>query len=142
MMFTFRHIGIAVAVVGLLCAILIPDWFEDPRELAIGEWQGVPRKIRAEVTEDKVEWRAGGYGGKFSYRWVQTDDEPYRVAFRRGSSEFEADVIFDGPDEVVLLPLIFDRLPDPAKEYIRSYNKARDRAEDDMRFLFQRVKQK
>lgn len=141
-MVNLRNILIAVAAIGLLCVVFIPDWFEDPRELAIGEWQGVPRKIRAEVTGDVVQWRAGGYGGKFTYNWVQTEDEPYRVEFRSSSSVFEADVVFEGPDEVLLFPLVFDHMPDAAKDYIRSYNKARDRAEDDMRFRFQRVKEK
>lgn len=126
--------------VGLLCAVLIPDWFEDPVELAKGEWIGYPQKVRAEVDAQQVRWSVGGHRGKFAYTWVQTDSEPYRVRFSRGGESFEADVIFDGDDEAVLLPLVFDKLPDIAREHIRSTNKARNRPEDELRFLFRRVK--
>lgn len=141
-MFRFRNILIAMAGVGLLCALFISDWFEDPVELAKGEWLGYPQKIRAEVDERQVRWSVGGHHGQFTYTWLQTDTEPYRVQFSRGSESFEADVIFEGEDEAVLLPLVFDKLPDIAREHIRRTNKARNRAEDELRFLFRRVKEK
>lgn len=139
-MFSFRNVLVAMAAVGLLCAIFIPDWFENPVVLAKGEWIGYPQKIRAEVDEQQVRWSVGGHHGKFTYNWLQTDTEPYRVQFSHGGESFEADVIFDGEDEAVLLPLVFDKLPDIAREHIRRTNKARNRAEDELRFLFHRVK--
>lgn len=133
--------GVAVAI-GLLCAVFIPDWFEDPVKLAIGEWQGYPNKVRAEVDEQQVRWYAGGHRGKFTYTWLQTDTEPYRVQFSRGEESFEADVIFEGDEEAILLPLVMDRMPEIARDYIRRQNKARNRPEDELRFLFRRVKEK
>ena len=138
-MLNMRVWGIALIVIGLLCAVFIPDWFEDPVKLAIGEWQGYPNKVRAEVDAQQVRWFAGGHRGKFSYTWLQTDTEPYRVQFTRGEESFEADVIFEGEDEAILMPLVMDRMPEVARDYIRRQNKARNRPEDELRFLFRRV---
>lgn len=141
-MINHRSILVFLLLVGGLCALLIPDWFEDPIALALGRWQAVPSGMRAEVDEERVRWQVGGHYGRFAYEWVQTRDEPYRVIFRRGEQVFEADVIFDGEDEVVVLPLVFDELPPMAREYIASQNKARNRPEKELRFVFRREKEK
>lgn len=141
-MLNLRYWLIGAAGIGLLCAMFIPDWFENPVELAKGEWLGSPQKIRAEVDEQRVSWSVGGHRGKFAYTWVQTDTEPYRVQFSRGEERFQADVIFESEDEVVLQPLIFEKLPELAREHIRRTNKARNRPEEELRFLFRRVKEK
>ncbi len=139
-MLTLRNFLISVAAIGLLCVIFIPDWFEDPVELAIGEWQGVPNRMRAEVNDTRVRWEMSGNAGRLSYTWVQTETEPYRVQFRRGEEVFEADIIFDGPDEVVVMPHIFDQLPLIAREHIARSNKAANRPENEIRYVFRRVK--
>lgn len=141
-MFSMRHILSAIAAIGVLCVVFIPDWFENPQELAIGEWLGVPNKMQGEVDATQVRWQVGGHRGKFSYTWVQTEQEPYRVQFRRGDRVFEADVEFNGRDEVVVHPLIFEQLPELAQEYIRSRNKAKNRPENEMIFVFRRAKKK
>ncbi len=141
-MFSLRHILAAIAAIGVLCVVFIPDWFENPRELAIGEWLGVPNKMQGEVDATQVRWQVGGHRGKFSYTWVQTEQEPYRVQFRRGDRVFEADVEFRGRDEAVVYPLIFEQLPELAQEYIRSRNKAKNRPENEMIFVFRRAKKK
>lgn len=134
-----RQFIIPAAVIGLLCLIFIPDWFEDPVKLAIGEWKGVPNGMQGEVTEQRVAWQVGGRRGRFDYTWIQTESEPYRVQFSRGDNVFEADVEFNGRDEAVLRPLVFDRLPELAQEYIRKQNKARNRPETELIFVFRRV---
>ncbi len=139
-MLTLRNFLISVATIGLLCVIFIPDWFEDPVELAIGEWQGVPNRMRAAVNDTHVRWEMSGNAGRLSYTWVQTETEPYRVQFRRGEEVFDADIIFDGADEVVVMPHIFDRLPLMAREHIARTNKAADRPENELRYVFRRVK--
>lgn len=139
-MLTLRNFFISLAAIGLLCVIFIPDWFEDPVELAIGEWQGVPNRMRAEVNDTRVRWEMSGNAGRLSYTWVQTETEPYRVQFRRGEEVFDADIIFDGADEVVVMPHIFDRLPLMAREHIARTNKAADRPENEIRYVFRRVK--
>ncbi len=128
--------------VSLLCAVFIPDWFEDPVKLALGEWKGTPNGMQAEVDDSHVRWQVGGHRGRFGYSWVQTENEPYRVQFRRGERVFAADVEFNGSDEAVVHPLIFDELPELAQDYIRSRNKAMNRPEKEMIFVFRRVKEK
>lgn len=141
-MLSMRYVLSALAAIGLLCVVFIPDWFENPQELAIGEWLGVPNRMQGEVDAEQVRWQVGGHRGKFSYTWVQTEREPYRVQFRRGDKVFEADVEFNGRDEAVVYPLIFDQLPELAQDYIRSRNKALDCPENEMIFHFRRAKEK
>ena len=141
-MISHRSILVLLLIVGGLCALFIPDWFEDPVKFAPGNWQATPSGMRAEVDEEQVRWQVGGHYGRFAYQWVQTREEPYRVIFRRGEQVFEADVIFDGEDEVVVLPLVFDELPPMAREYIASQNKARNRPEKELRVVFRREKEK
>ncbi|MBQ2379994.1 MAG: hypothetical protein II295_06340 [Akkermansia sp.] len=139
-MLSLRNIGIVLASVVLLSVIFIPDWFEDPVKLAIGEWKGEPNGIQGEVSEQQVYWQVGGRRGRFSYTWVQTEKEPYRVRFARGENVFEADVEFNGRNEAVLQPLVFEQLPELAQEFIRKKNKARNRPENELIFVFRRVK--
>lgn len=134
--------GFVCSIIGVICAIVLPDWFENPIKLAPGEWKGSSGNMQAEVTEELVSWSAGGHRGKFTYTWVQTDSEPYRVSFRRGNREFEADIEFNGRDEAVVRPLVFEQLPELAREYIRSRNKAMNRPEDELVFVFRRVRAK
>ena len=139
-MLSMKHICIALTAAVLLAGIFIPDWFEDPVKLALGEWKGEPNGIQGEVTEQQVHWHVGGRRGKFAYTWVQTEKEPYRVRFSRGENVFEADVEFNGSDEAVLQPLVFEQLPELAQEFIRKKNKARNRPENELIFVFRRVK--
>ncbi|MBQ3218522.1 MAG: hypothetical protein IJB33_06585 [Akkermansia sp.] len=141
-MFNARVIVGVLLFVGLLCMVFIPDWFEDPVKLAPGEWKGTPNGMLGEVDESQVRWSVGGHRGRFVYNWVQTENEPYRVQFRRGNRVFEAEVEFNGRDEAVVHPLIFDELPELAQDYIRSRNKAMNRPENEMIFVFHRIKRK
>lgn len=107
---------------------------EDPALLALGDWKGEELKLQAEVTETHVAWSGYGERGKFSYRWIQTEKEPYRIEFKRGDKTIEADVEFDGKDKAILTP----RLEGGVPSFIRQYNRSRGRAEDDLSLTFRR----
>lgn len=138
-----RHFFIAIGISALICAaIFIPDWGENPRELAIGEWKESTRRgMHAEVDEHSIRWHAFGRRGKLTYEWVQTDEEPYRVRIRRGQTCIDARVSFNGRDEAILEPDIYDKLPDLARSYIRDLNKRNQRPEKEIIFSFRRVEQ-
>lgn len=137
-----RLICILLILSLLLGVIILPDWFEDPRRLALGEWMEQGSHLRAEVTEDSIAWRGFNSRGKLTYTWLQTNKEPYRVAIRRGEQLVEADVTFDGEDVAILEPDIFDKLPPTARRYIRERNRARQNPEEEIRLIFRRVKEK
>ncbi len=136
-----RNFFIASGISALVCTIIfIPQWYEDPRQLALGEWkENSPRGMQAEVTDTGIQWRGYGRRGKLSYEWLQTEDEPYRVSIRRGQTCIEANVTFNGDDEVILEPDIFDKLPELARTYIRDRNKRHKRPENELIFCFRRV---
>lgn len=115
---------------------------EDPRQLALGEWQEKSKSGFVEVTDDShLQWRAANRRGKMTYRWLQTEQEPYRVEVRRGqNSRWEADVTFEGKDDALVAPDILHLLPDEAVNIIRQKNKAKGRPENEFIFHFRRVK--
>ncbi len=137
-----RLLLIVVALLLLAGVIFIPDWFEDPRRLAPGEWVEQSTRLQAEVTDQDIRWRGLNNRGRLTYTWIQTDEEPYRVAIRRGQQVVEARVSFHGSDEAILEPEIFDKLPSLARRYIRERNRARQRPEEEIRLIFRRVREK
>lgn len=137
-----RLIYLLLILALLLGVIVLPDWSEDPRRLAIGEWMEQSSHLRAEVTEDTIAWRGFNRRGNLTYTWLQTNKEPYRVAIRRGEQLIEADVTFDGDDVALLEPDVFDKLPPTARRYIRERNHARQAPEEEIRLIFRRVKEK
>ena len=137
-----RLLLIVVALLLLAGVIFIPDWFEDPRRLAPGEWVEQGTRLKAEVTDKDIHWRGFNSRGRLTYDWLQTDKEPYRVVIRRGEQAVEALVTFNGEDEAILEPEIFDKLPSLARRYIRERNRARQRPEEEIRLIFRRVREK
>lgn len=139
-----RNFLIAIGISSAICAaVFIPDWGEDPREIAIGEWKEAgPRGMRAEVNEVGIRWQGYGRHGKLTYEWLQTEEEPYRVRIRKGQTIVDANVTFNGKDEAVLEPEIFDKLPDIARSYIRDLNKRNKRPETEIVLVFRRVEPK
>lgn len=139
-----RNFFIALGISSAICAaIFIPDWGEDPRKLAPGEWkEASPRGMGAEVDETTIKWQGYGRHGKFTYEWLQTEKEPYRVRIRKGQTIVDADVTFNGKDEAVLAPDVFDKLPDIARSYIRDLNKRNNRPETEIVLVFRRVEPK
>ncbi len=49
-----RLLLIVVALLLLAGVIFIPDWFEDPRRLAPGEWVEQSTRLQAEVTDQDI----------------------------------------------------------------------------------------
>ena len=139
-----RNFLIAIGISSLVCAVIfLPEWGEDPRKLAPGEWKEASRRgLQAEVDEQGIRWHGFGRRGKLTYEWLQTDTEPYRVKLLRGQTGIEANVTFNGADEAVLEPDIFDQLPDIAKTYIRDTNKRHKRPEKEVILIFHRVEAK
>lgn len=140
----FRTCLLAFALLdALLCLIFIPDWGEDPVELAPGSWRSQSKSlgIYAEVAEKQILWNGKAGHGRCQYAWLQTEREPYRVQFKRGHDAIEADVTFDGPDKAILEPDILDRLPAAARDYIRKQNKINRRPEDEFSLIFVRTKE-
>ncbi|MBQ1960754.1 MAG: hypothetical protein II349_04450 [Akkermansia sp.] len=139
-----RNFLIALGISSAICAtIFIPDWGEDPQQLAIGEWkEASPRGMMAEVSDTTIQWQGYGRHGKLTYEWVQTENEPYRVRIKKGQNLIEANVTFNGKDEATLEPEIFDKLPDIARSYIRDLNKRNNRPETEIVLVFRRVEAK
>lgn len=139
-----RHFLIAVGISSAICSLIfLPDWGEDPRELAIGEWkEAKPRGTTAQVDATHIRWQGYGHRGKLTYEWLQTDEEPYRVRIRKGQTSVDANVTFDGEDEAILEPDIFDKLPDIARSYIREHNKRNKRPETEIILKFRRTEPK
>lgn len=135
-----KLLAAVVLTVAVVCLIFIPDWGENPEAWALGEWKEVARDMEGEVTEAGVAWHAYGRRGRLTYEWVQTDTEPYRIILRRGEhTEVPANVTFNGRDEAVLEPEVFDSLPDIARTFIRDNNRRRNRPDKEIRFIFKRV---
>lgn len=139
-----RHFFIALGISSALCAVIfLPDWGEDPRELALGEWKEArPRGLKAEVDAAGIRWQGYSHRGKLTYEWLQTDEEPYRVRIVKGQTSVDAHVTFNGKDEVILEPDIYDKLPDIARSYIRDHNKRNKRPEKEIVLIFRRIEPK
>lgn len=136
-----RNFFIALGISSAVCAVIfIPDWGENPREIALGEWkEASPRGMGAEVDAATIKWQGYGRHGKLTYEWLQTEKEPYRVRIQKGQTIIDADVTFNGKDEAVLRPDIFDKLPDIARSHIRTLNKHNNRPETEIVLTFRRV---
>ena len=127
-------------VAGILC-LLVPDWREDPRELAPGEWLDRANNLHLQVDETRILWRAGGRHGNIPYEWTQAEDEPYRARITFRGQSYEADITFNGPDEAIADLLVFDQLPAEAQGFIREKNQALNRPEKQIILRFTRVRE-
>lgn len=132
-----------VALDALLCLIFLPDWGEDPTQLALGSWRSQHKSlgIHADVSEGRINWNGKAGRGVITYTWLQTEEEPYRLQFKRGQDTMEAQVTFDGADTAILEPDILGKLPPAARDYIRKQNRINKRPEDEFRLIFVRVKE-
>lgn len=142
-MFSLRHFLTAAGIGTAVCAtILLFPRCENPRELAPGDWKGANIPLQAEVSADTVQWSAPGSRGKFTYTWEQEKESPYRVRFRRGRTEIEANISFDGDDTVLVEPIVFEKLPPLMQQHLRDRNKSLGRPETEIRLVFRRLKPK
>lgn len=135
-----RLILLLAILLPILAAVLfIPDWFEDPRQLALGEWKEHSTRGYVEVEEERIRTRGMGRTGKITYSWVQTDDEPYTMRVKARGHEVTAHITFNGSDEALVLFEIMHLLPPAAARELRKRNKAANRPEDEFYMLFRRV---
>ena len=134
-------IALLLFAAGIFFSLFVPDWFEDPRELAQGSWEDRANHILLEVDATRVEWRMAGHHGKMPYEWLQTDSEPYRAKVTHQGQDYETDLTFKGADTVIANFLVFERLPAEAQRAIREINKAHSRPEREIRFVFRRRKE-
>ena len=126
----------------LLALIFIPDWFEDPRELAIGEWRDAGKRGYLEVDETHIRTRGLGARGSISYEWVQTEDEPYTMQLTWRHYTITAHITFDGPDTAIADLDVMRHLPREAARIVKKQNKAAGRPENEFRMVFFRTKVK
>lgn len=127
-----------LSVLGSL-VLLLPGWFKDPRELALGEWQEQGKLGYVEVTDCTARWRGSNLRRTFQYTWVQTDSEPYTVEVSRNQEKWLAGVTFEDDDHATVNFYIIDKLPPEAQDFIRQKNKAKNRPEDEILLRFRRV---
>lgn len=134
-----------IALLILLAAgflyLFIPDWWEDPRELAPGEWLDRANNLHLEIDATRILWRVGSHHGKIPYEWTRPDDEPYRARISFRGQAYEADITFNGPHEAIADLLVFDRLPEDAQRFIREKNQALNRPDKQIILRFTRVKE-
>ena len=121
-------------------ALMLPGWFEDPRKLAIGEWQEQNKLGFVEVDETSARWRGSNFKGTFHYTWLQYENEPYSVEISRKGEKYLASVTFEDDDHALVNFHVYDRLPAEARKFISQKNKAKNRPEDEILLRFRRVK--
>lgn len=131
---------VLLTVIGCL-ALMLPGWFEDPRQLVLGEWKESGNLGYVEVDASTARWRGSNYRGTFQYTWVQTESEPYTAEVsRNGKEKWLVGITFEDEDHAVVDFYIMDKLPPEAQNFIRSKNRARNRPEDELKLHFRRVK--
>ena len=137
-----RLMLLAVLIAAAAGALFIPDWFEDPTQKILGTWKdAAPRSaLFIEADRAQLQWRSGTRHGKMPYTWLQTEHEPYTLQFTYHHEDYVVDVIFNGNDEAVALPRIWDKLPEEARRWVKEKNRAAGRPEKELRFLFRRDK--
>lgn len=111
---------------------------EDPRELALGEWQESTSRLKVEVTPEKAAWRGMGHGST-AYTWLNADKPPYRVSFTYQGKTIEAHLTFDGRDTAIFEPLVWEHLPAMAQQHLRELNRRHNRPDTEVRLLFRRI---
>lgn len=121
-----------------LAVFQLPRWLETPQERLIGTWQEGRRSSMAEVDEMRIRWKAGSSRGTMNYEWVQTKHEPYTLRVIYQGESVEISIRFNGRDEVIAEPRIWDKLPETAQDWIRESNRARKRPAKELRFVFRR----
>lgn len=139
MMTPIRLISAAAVLLATGALILIPDWFEDPRRLAPGEWKDAGRRGTIDVTESTLTLRGFGPEDPIPYEWVQTEDEPYTLLVTYGSYRLMADITFNGKNEVIADLDVMDKLPSDIADTLREKNRHAGRPENEFRLLFRRV---
>lgn len=134
------RLTLILTVLSIICGLIfIPDWFEDPRELAPGDWKDSGRTGTLEVTDSSIILHGFGHRGTISYQWLQTESEPYTMQIVYGGHRLDAHITFDGPNTVIAELDIMDKLPAEAAKTLRSKNRSLGRPENEFRLVFFRM---
>lgn len=123
-------------------ALLLPEWFKNPRQLVQGEWQELNKHGQVEVTDCTARWQGSNYKGSYRYTWLQDEKEPYSIEVSRNEEKWLVSLTFEDDDHAVVDFHIIDKLPAQAQELIRQKNRARNRPEDELQLRFRRMKAK
>ena len=123
-------------------ALLLPEWFKNPRQLVQGEWQEVNKHGQVEVTDCTARWQGSNYKGSYRYTWLQDEKEPYSIEVSRNEEKWLVSLTFEDDDHAVVDFHIIDKLPAQAQELIRQKNRARNRPENELQLRFRRMKAK
>lgn len=136
-----RWILFFVAVDALLTVLFLPDWFVDPRERAIGTWKERSLKLQAEVTPEGITaWLPGGGKRRMTCEWVQEKTSPYQCLLKMGDQVVPVEVEFDGEDVALVKPVVERALSDEERSFLRRFNRAHHRPEDEFLLRWVRVK--
>lgn len=134
------RILITLITLSLLSAVIfIPDWFEDPRKLAPGEWAEGSNRGKVEVTDTELHLLGFGPEESIRYEWLQTENEPYTMRAVYGSHSVVAAITFNGKDEVFADLDIMNKLPGEMADILRKKNRSAGRPENEFRLIFRRV---
>lgn len=127
------------AAVYLVASVVYLLWSAaDPTKLVLGEWKEESTRMRVEVQPKLAAWR-GVYHGKLSYRWLQTEKEPYLVRLTWRDRSVNAHISFSGNDRLIVEPDIWDSLPDSAREMLRDVNRQHGRPEREFYLILRRI---
>ena len=118
-------------------AFLLPRWLRDPKKLVLGEWRDSERVLLVTIGEEEARWQ-GKQRGKLRYRWLQAERSPYEVELLYRRERITAELQFEDDDVFLLAPRIMERLPESARELLRSKNRAKGRPEDEFLIRFHR----
>lgn len=135
-----RWIFLLIALDALLAVIFLPDWFVNPRERALGTWKERSLKLEATVSPEGITaWLPGGGKRRLTYQWVQDKASPYQCVLRLGEQAVPVEVEFDGKDVALVKPVINKVLADEERAFLRRFNRARHRPDDELVLRWVRV---
>lgn len=138
-----RFLLLLILLTLLACAaLLLPEWFKDPRQLVQGEWQEINKLGQVEVTDCTARWQGSNYKGTYQYTWLQDENEPYSIEVSRNDEKWLVSLTFEDDNHAVVDFHIIDKLPAQAQELIRQKNRARNRPEDELQLRFRRLNPK
>lgn len=134
---------LAALPIAAACLLFIFVRFEDPTQKILGSWKdAAPRSaLFIEADMAQLQWRSGTRHGKMPYTWLQTEHEPYTLQFTYHHEDYVVDIIFNGDNEAVALPRIWEKLPAEARQWVKEKNRAAGRPEKELRFRFRREKE-
>ncbi len=126
-----RWIFLFLAVDALLAVIFLPDWFVDPRERVLGEWQEPSSRLSAQVGPGEIAVTLpGSVARRLTYEWIDDKNSPYKCVVKTGDRVFPIELEFDGKDVALVRPDLSNDLSGDARTALRRWNRERGRPDD------------